>query len=122
MNVSKLEKLILESKLSKTDICGKCGFTRPTLDNVLAGADVKMSTIVSLSNFFNIPIGYLFDEEINNEMSIELDNCKKEIQQLKEMINKNASSPKKFFFAIDLDDDEFVNLGLKDKIIQVLNK
>ena len=75
-----------------------------------------------IAKFYNVPVGYFFDEDGNGDLSSELDKCKKEIQELKEIVNNGVSNKKKFFFAIDLDDDEFVNLGLKDKIIQVLNK
>ena len=114
MNISKLSKLVNDSKFSKTDICSKCGFTRPTLDNALAGADVKISTITSLAKFFNVSIGYFFDEENNNELLIELDKCKKEIQELKSS---------HIFLAVPINNDEFLDLReMKDKVIRILSK
>jgi transcriptional regulator with XRE-family HTH domain len=62
MNVRKLEALVNSNKLSKQEISNKCGFTRTTLNNAIRGTDVKISTIVSLSKFFNVPVGYFFDD------------------------------------------------------------
>lgn len=41
----------------------QCGFTRPTLDGLLQGADVKISTLVAAARFFHRPVSYFFDEE-----------------------------------------------------------
>jgi transcriptional regulator with XRE-family HTH domain len=65
MNTKRLEQLISESKLSKQAICDGCGFSRPTLDNALAGGDIRISILQSLSTFFKVPIGYFFDEDLN---------------------------------------------------------
>jgi len=122
MNTSKLEKLLDDSKLTKTDICNECGFTRPTLDNVLAGADVKISTIVSLANFFKVSIGYFFDEEKNDKLSNELALCKKEIQRLNDLIEFGKNET--MFLAIPIDTaKEFLDLSeMKDRVIRVLSK
>ena len=123
MNVSRLEKLMLENKLSKTDICSKCGFTRPTLNSVLSGADVKISTIISLADFFNVSVGYFFDEDDSKNLSNELEICKKEIRRLKEIINTEDSDDSHLFLAIPINSDEFLDLReMKDKIIKVLKK
>ncbi|MDR1343887.1 MAG: helix-turn-helix domain-containing protein [Tannerellaceae bacterium] len=62
MNINKLNELVDKSKLAKQSICERCGFTRPTLDNALAGGDIKISTLKSLAKFFNVPVGYFFNE------------------------------------------------------------
>lgn len=63
LNFNKINKLFEESKYSKRELAKKCGFTRPTLDGLLQGADVKISTLIALANFFGKPISYFFDEE-----------------------------------------------------------
>lgn len=62
MNTSKLQKLITENKLNKVQIAKKCGFTRATLDNVLQGADVKISTVETLARILGVSVGYFFDD------------------------------------------------------------
>lgn len=64
LNISKLNKEIEGSKFSKVEIASKCGIDRKTIENILAGRDPKLSTIVSLASFLGLKISYLFDEEI----------------------------------------------------------
>lgn len=63
LNSSKIRRVFEESKYSKREVVTKCGFTRPTLDGLLQGADVKVSTLVAFAKFFDVPISFFFDEE-----------------------------------------------------------
>lgn len=121
MNISKLQRLVAESKLNKVQIAEKCGFTRVTLDNALQGADVKISTIESLARVLGVSTASLFDdnEEIEVDKTIEV--YKMEIERLQSLLNSQKASTK-VLVELDLDPDEFIKLGLKDKLVQVLNK
>lgn len=124
MNINKLQKAVLDSKLSKSQIAEKCGFTRVTLDNALQGADVKVSTIESLAKVLGISVGTLFDEGSDIELSTSkdiIDNYKREIDRLQSLLYKQKKSTK-VVVELDVDDDEFIKMGLKDKVIQILNK
>lgn len=63
MNINRLQELITISKLGKMQIAERCGVSRTTLDNVLAGADAKISTIEALARVLAVPVGYFFDDE-----------------------------------------------------------
>lgn len=120
MNISKLEKLISEKKLSKTKLAEKVGFTRPTLDNILSGGDAKISTVKAIADYFGKPIGYFFDEE---DFSSELAKCKAELQVLKDKLASSGIKSSHVFLAVPLDDDEFLDLRkMKDKVIRILSK
>lgn len=127
MNINKLNELINSSKLNKVQIAERCGVSRTTLDNVLAGADAKISTIESLAKVLGVGVGYLFDTANDKILSItpnsdsELDFYKKEVERLQTLLDKQRKSTK-VVVELDVDDDEFVKMGLKDKIIQILNK
>lgn len=127
MNISKLQKIVAESKLNKVQIAEKCGFTRVTLDNALQGADVKISTIESLAKVLNVSVASLFeeDEKIDILGTSDTDNIiniyKKEIERLQSLLDKQKKSTK-VVVELDVDDDEFIKMGLKDKVIQILNK
>lgn len=124
MNISKLQKLVLDSKLSKSQISEKCGFTRVTLDNALQGADVKISTIESLARVLGVSVGTLFDENPDIELSTTnstIEDYKKEIEYLQSLLYKRKK-PTRVVVELDVDDDEFIKMGLKDKVIQILNK
>lgn len=69
MNIKKLQKAVEKSEISKAELASITGVTRMTLDNVLAGSDTKVSTIEKLSKALDISIGYLFDEEVNSNVS-----------------------------------------------------
>lgn len=120
MNISKLKKIVEESKLNKVQIAERCGFTRVTLDNALQGADVKISTIETLAKVLGVKTATLFDDSddvATNDDVIEV--YKKEIERLQSLLNSHKST--KVVVELDLESDEFIKLGLKDKIIQVLN-
>ncbi len=63
LNLCKLNKEIEGSRFTKTEIASKCGIDRKTIENVLAGRDPKVSTIISLATILGVRISYLFDEE-----------------------------------------------------------
>ena len=125
MNIKRLNKLINSSKLNKVQIAERCGISRTTLDNVLAGADAKISTIESLAKVLEINVGYLFNDPDEGILSItsdsELDFYKKEVDRLQTLLNRQKKSTK-VIVEIEVDDDEFIKMGLKDKVIQVLDK
>ena len=125
MNIKRLNKLINSSKLNKVQIAERCGISRTTLDNVLAGADAKISTIESLAKVLEINVGYLFNDTDEGILSItsdsELDFYKKEVDRLQTLLNRQKKSTK-VIVEIEVDDDDFIKMGLKDKVIQVLDK
>lgn len=63
LNLNKLSKSINESKFSKVELAVKCGIDRKTIENVLAGRDPKISTVISLADILGLKISYLFDED-----------------------------------------------------------
>lgn len=123
MNINKLNELLNSSKLNKVQIAERCGVSRTTLDNVLAGADAKISTIESLAKVLGVSVGYLFDEEqskLNFTGNDELEYYKREVERLQSLLNSKRTT--KVLVELDVDDDEFIKMGLKDKVIQILNK
>lgn len=120
MNISKLERLVKESKLSKVEIADLAGITRVTLDNALNGADAKISTIESIAKVLGVSAATFFDESENVQTSSDIEFYKQEIYRLQSLLNKHKQT--KVVVELDIDSDEFIKLGLKDKVIQVLNK
>lgn len=118
MRIDVLQKLVSESGFTKVQIAEMCGFTRVTLDNALQGADVKISTIEALAMVLSVSPSVFFDGDVNVSASVE--EYKKEIDRLKSLLNNRMTT--KVIVELDVTNDEFVRLGLKDKVIQVLNK
>lgn len=126
MNISRLNNLFDSSTDTKVVIANKVGVTTQTLSNVLSGADAKVSTIEALAKCFGVSVGYLFEDEecvtTDNEVRTKLYEAEKEIEILKRMLESSSRRSTRVVVELDVDDDEFIKMGLKDKIIQVLNK
>ena len=63
MNISKINSYVASNKLGKGEIAERCGISRTTLDNVLSGADVKISTVEKLASVLGGSVGSFFDEQ-----------------------------------------------------------
>ena len=123
MNIKKIESLIESSKMSKVQIAEGCDISRTTLDNVLAGADAKISTIEALARVLGVSVGSLFEDDFASEASkVKMtEHYEAEIKRLQSLLDKRGKSTK-VIVELDVDDDEFIKLGLKDKVLQILNK
>lgn len=120
MDFNLLNKLVSESKLGKVQIAGEAGMSRTTLDNALSGADIKISTIESLAKVLCVSPSIFFGgnsavEEKNLNM------YEKEIKRLQTLLDNQRKSTK-VVVELDVTQDEFIKMGLKDKVIQILNR
>lgn len=120
MNYKLLNELVNESKLGKAQIAKLSEISRTTLDNALNGADVKISTIESLAKVLGVSpsVFFCFDNIINDE---NLNMYEKEIKRLQTLLDKQRRSTK-VVVELDVTQDEFIKMGLKEKVIQILNK
>lgn len=128
MNTEKL-KVLFEKSDDKYADSQKIGTTYQTMYNIIyKGSVCKVDLLQKIASFYKVPVGYFFDEEpissnedITNELNIayqEINKLKKEIELLR--LGKRGST--KVAVELDVDDDEFIKMGLKDKVIQILNK
>ena len=94
------------------------------MDNALAGADIKISTVESLARVLGVSVGSLFEDgvliSIHMDRDDEIEAYKKEINRLRTLLNTQKRSTR-VVVELDVDDDEFIKMGLKDKVIQILN-
>ena len=63
MNVSILQKFLEDNKLAKVDIILKSGISKGTLDNLLQGKDVKISTVENVCRVLGISPAVLFTDD-----------------------------------------------------------
>lgn len=121
MNIKLLSNLVAQSSLGKAQIALSAGISRTTLDNVLNGADMKVSTIESLANVLGVSPSIFFCAQ--NEISATQRNeYEKEIERLKRLLNTKPQQSTKVVVELDVTPDEFIKMGLRDKIVQVLEK
>lgn len=62
MNYIALKKAIRDSGLQRKDIALQSNITPKTIDNILAGADPKVSTLESIARVVGVSMSTLFDE------------------------------------------------------------
>lgn len=119
MNFNLLSSLVEKSKMGKTQIAEMAKISRTTLDNALNGADIKISTIESLSNVLGVSPSVFFGADNANEENLNI--YEKEIRRLQTLLDNQRKSTK-VVVELDVTPDEFIKMGLKDKVIQVLSK
>lgn len=120
MNFNLLNKLVTDSKLGKAQIAEKAKISRTTLDNALNGADIKISTIESLAKVLGVNPSVFFGE--GSSISEENMNVyEREIARLQTLLDAQRKSTK-VVVELDVTQDEFIKMGLKEKVIQILNK
>lgn len=108
MNVQRIVDIIVSNKLSKIDIAAKMKVSRTTLDNLLNGADVKVSTVESLADVLGVSVAEFFDSSAQtpvikndttsvNLLELEKENIalKAENDLLREMQGLSAKSQKR---------------------------
>ena len=129
MNTDKL-KALFEKSDDKYSDSQKIGTTYQTMYNIIyKGSVCKVDLLQKIAAFYKVPVGYFFDEESmstqNGELTSKLNAAQKEIKELKEEIatlKQLGRRSTRVVVELDIDDDEFIKLGLKDKVVQILNK
>ena len=61
MNTDKLRRLF-EASTDKYGDAKKMGITYQTIQKIINGNDPKVSTIEKIARFYDVPVGYFFDE------------------------------------------------------------
>lgn len=62
MNINRIKEAIIASKIGKSELSKLAKVSRTTIDNLLLGADVKVSTIENLAHVLKVPVGFFFDD------------------------------------------------------------
>lgn len=119
MNLTLLNKLVNESKLGKARIAERAEISRTTLDNALSGADIKISTLETLSDVLGVNPSVFFEscEDVDGRNEYE-----REIMRLQSLLDELQRKTTKVVIELDVTQDEFIKMGLKDKVIQVLER
>lgn len=131
MNLTRLNELVKESKLTKKQFAGRCGITRVTLDNALQGGDIRVSILEKLANALNINVGELFDNSVTGKactaivngdhfaVAINGNTTVSDIVVLEERVRSLEAQTKQKDLLLD---EKERLLGEKERLIQVLLK
>lgn len=88
MNVQRIMGIITSNKLSKIDIASRMKVSRTTLDNLLNGADVKVSTVENLAEVLGVDVAEFFRSDDNatslsNINKVDLNDLEREVIALR---------------------------------------
>lgn len=62
VNIKKIQDKIDELKLSKAQLIKNSGLTRVTIDKILKGGEVNVSTLEALAKGLGVSVGFFFDD------------------------------------------------------------
>lgn len=128
MNIGlRIKELASKEKLEISDLAVKLGKTKQAVYDMMSKQDLNTSILRELAVIFKVPIIAFFQEDYmeQNTLQTELDFAKKEIERLtieNDRLKKGKRTSTKVVVELDVDDNEFVKMGLKDKVIQILNR
>ena len=100
----RINKLLEERKITKVNLYTSIGISGPGLDKMIAGANVRVGSLEKIADFFNVPIDYFFDRELDNAHinighhvngignnvsgDITLSECQKELAHLQQLLEE----------------------------------
>lgn len=88
MNVQRIVDIITSNKLSKIDIASRMKVSRTTLDNLLNGADVKVSTVENLAEVLGVDVAEFFSSDkktpsLSNKSVVDMNELEREVIALR---------------------------------------
>ncbi|MBT9871959.1 hypothetical protein GPL06_03840 [Bacteroides salyersiae] len=130
MNIGlRIKELASKEKLEIPEIAEKLGKSKQAVYDMLSKQDLSTSILRELSGILRVPITAFFQEnndfDSDNSIQEKLELAYQEIERLKkenEELRTHHRKPTRVVVELDVDDDEFIKMGLKDKVIQILNK
>ena len=67
MNIKKVDELMRDKNISQVTLSAEIGISKTGLNQILLGNNIpKVETLEKIAKFFNVPIGYFFDETENS--------------------------------------------------------
>lgn len=130
MNIGlKIKELASKENLEIPAIAEKLGKSKQAVYDMLSKQDLNTSILRELSVILKVPITAFFQEseDFNSDNSIQekLESAYREIEKLKrelEEARNHHRKPTRVIIELDVDNDEFIKMGLKEKVVQILNK
>ena len=96
MNIDRLRKLFEKSN-NRHDDARKIGVSYETMIKILAGRDLKVSTLEKIAKFYDVPVGYFFDEADADGWGVQqmqIENLKGQVKGMKEALDRLGYSMK----------------------------
>lgn len=125
----RIKELASKENLEIPVLAEKLGRSKQAVYDMLSKQDLNTSVLRELSIILKVPITAFFQEndDINSDKSVQekLEFAYKEIERLKRELEETRChhrKPTRVVIELDVDNDEFIKMGLKEKVVQILNK
>jgi transcriptional regulator with XRE-family HTH domain len=125
----RIKELASKENLEIPVLAEKLGRSKQAVYDMLSKQDLNTSVLRELSTILKVPITAFFQEndDINSDKSVQekLEFAHKEIERLKRELEETRChhrKPTRVVIELDVDNDEFIKMGLKEKVVQILNK
>lgn len=71
--INKIRKLIDDKNLTIKGFAEEIGLSEPGIHNIFRSQDMKVSTLQKVADFFEVPITYFFDDDMDDYRSQTID-------------------------------------------------
>ncbi len=128
MNIGlRIKQLAAKKNLTLADLAKDMGKTKQAVYEMVEKEDVNTQILKTLSSLYGVPITYFFgisDDGIGEikEKLVRLEGENEKLKQEIKTLRSGKKTPAKVVVELDVTEDEFIKMGLKDKVIQILNK
>ncbi len=128
MNIGlKIKELAVNKNLTLAELAKAIGKTKQAVYEMVEKEDVNTQILKRLSTLYNVPITFFFGlddvgAESRQEKLTQLEEENLKLKQEVRRLREGQSSSTKVVVELDVTSDEFIKMGLKDKVIQILNK
>ena len=121
-----ISRKLKQEKLDASTIAEMLGKSSQAVYDDLKKEDLNTSTLRKYAEILHVPMSSFFEEEEKDNNVLNLREAKNRIRELENEIialkRGDIHASARVVVELNLTNDEFVKLGLKDKVIQVLNK
>lgn len=123
----RIRELADRKNLTLVDLAKALGKTKQAVYEMVEKEDVNTAILKQLSAVYDVPISFFFGEDEDEVLDmrnklVELERENKKLKQELIMIQQGKSTSAKVVVELDVTPDEFIKMGLKEKVIQILNK
>lgn len=128
MNIGmKIKELANRNNLTLADLAKGLGKTKQAVYEMVEKEDVNTAILKQLSAKYRVPIAFFFggsddDSSLIKEKLTQLEQENARLHLELQRIRQGHVSPTKVVVELEVTQDEFIKMGLKDKVIQILNK
>ena len=126
MDLSLIRKLGKAREGGLKQLALDAGVSEQNLHRCINANRIQAQDLEVIAKLLNVRVGMFFGEEPSevppDSVEERLLEYQREISRLKAQLSSIGGNTTKVVIELDVDNDEFIKMGLKEKVIRVLNK